>query len=321
MAESERSRWNTEITDVAPDEIRLRGYRIDALMGRVGYAGTVYLLITGELPSAAAERVLDAILVSSIDHGATPPSTLAARTAASTGAPLNAALAAGILSINEYHGGAIEKCMARLAELAEAEAGGEAPTPGGIGPSRTGDSPSPQEEAPTKEGKAAPTGEIPPSDGTGVPGPGDETPTPGPGDRAAAAAALVARSLGEKRRLSGFGHRIHRRDPRVARLFAVAEEAGLSGEWVARARALESALVEATGKPLYLNVDGAIAALLRELGIPAEVSNALFMVARLPGLIAHVTEEQRTQRPMRRIVPGAQQYDGPPPRELPEKGR
>ena len=55
--------------------------------------------------------MIDAILVSSIDHGATPPSALSAITVASTGADLNASVAAGILAISQYHGGAIEECM------------------------------------------------------------------------------------------------------------------------------------------------------------------------------------------------------------------
>src|SRR5213075_2045043 len=67
--------------------------------------------LTGSLPSKPVGRLIDAIFVSSIDHGASPPSALAARTAASTGAPFNAAIAAGLLSINKHHGGAVEDCM------------------------------------------------------------------------------------------------------------------------------------------------------------------------------------------------------------------
>ena len=103
--------WKTTITDVKPNELRLRGYRVDELMGNVTFGQAVYLALAGELPSAEVGKLMDAMLVSSIDHGATPPSALAARTAASTGAPLNAAIAAGVLSINEHHGGAIADCM------------------------------------------------------------------------------------------------------------------------------------------------------------------------------------------------------------------
>src|SRR5437667_11042887 len=62
---------------------------------------------------------MDAILVSSIDHGATPPSALAARTVASTGASLSASVAAGIMSINRHHGGAIEDCARQLKAITD----------------------------------------------------------------------------------------------------------------------------------------------------------------------------------------------------------
>ncbi|RMF28989.1 MAG: citryl-CoA lyase, partial [Chloroflexi bacterium] len=106
--------WKTAITQVKPNEIRLRGYRIDELMGRATFGQAVYLALRGELPSPEVGRLIEAMLVSSIDHGATPPSALAARTVASTGAPLNAAVAAGVLAISRYHGGAIEDAMRML---------------------------------------------------------------------------------------------------------------------------------------------------------------------------------------------------------------
>ncbi|MFQ5921631.1 MAG: citryl-CoA lyase [Anaerolineales bacterium] len=108
------SSWKTSITEIKPNEVRLRGYRIDELMGQVSFGQAVYLALKGELPASEVGNLLDAILVCSIDHGASPPSTLAARTAASTGAPVNAAVSAGLLSINRYHGAAIEDCMAIL---------------------------------------------------------------------------------------------------------------------------------------------------------------------------------------------------------------
>jgi len=103
--------WKTSITEIKPNEVRLRGYLIDELMGSISFAEAVYLAIKGDLPTAEVSKMMNAILVSSIDHGASPPSALAARTVASTGAPLNAAVAAGILSINRHHGGAIADCM------------------------------------------------------------------------------------------------------------------------------------------------------------------------------------------------------------------
>ena len=108
--------WKTSITQIKPNEVRLRGYRIDELMGKITFAQAIFLALKGELPDKNVADLLDAMLVSSIDHGATPPSALAARTVASTGADLNAAVAAGVLSINQFHGGAIYDCMGILME-------------------------------------------------------------------------------------------------------------------------------------------------------------------------------------------------------------
>ena len=109
-------KWPTAITKIESNEVAVRGYRIDELMGHLSFGQVAYLVLKGELPSPEVGRLMDAMLVSSIDHGATPPSALATHTAASTGATLNASIAAGVLSINRYHGGAIEGCMRLLLE-------------------------------------------------------------------------------------------------------------------------------------------------------------------------------------------------------------
>jgi citrate synthase len=263
----DKNTWTTSVTDVKPGKISYRGIPVEEMMGGASYGGATYLLLTGAMPTPAAARLLEAVLVSSMDHGTTPPSTLAARTAASTGAPLNAAVAAGILSINEYHGGAIERCAAHLREVAEVETNLLGPSPGEF-------------EAPPKEIVRE------------------------------AAREIVERHRRAGRRLAGFGHRVHPHDPRAARLLALAEEEGAGERWIARARALEQALVDASGKQLPLNVDGAIAVVVLALELPREAANGLFMIARLPGLIAHVLEERSTQRPMRRIDPNASRYAG-----------
>jgi len=87
-------RWPTAITQVEPNKVLLRGYPVDELMGRVSFSDAIYLVLTGELPDRTVSRVMDALLISTIDHGATPPATVAARNVASTGAPLRAAAAA-----------------------------------------------------------------------------------------------------------------------------------------------------------------------------------------------------------------------------------
>ncbi len=259
MTEQERKAvWTTGITQIEPNRVAVRGHEIASLMGHTSFGAAVYLILTGRVPSESVGRLMDAVLVSSIDHGATPPSCLAARTVASTGASLSQSVAAGILSINRHHGGAIEDGARYLSMLL----------------ARARD-----------EGR----------------------------ELDAVAQEEVARIKASGDRISGFGHRIHTQDPRTARLFELAGQAGLreSGSThMAAARAVERAFA-ATGKPLPINVDGAIGAILADLGLDPPVFNGIFMIARTPGLVAHVIEEQTREKPMRRIDPVLHAYDGP----------
>ncbi len=104
-------RWQTALTSITPNKILIRGYPVDEMMGRLSFAEAVYLLLMGELPTPAVGRLMEALVVASIDHGVTPPSTLAARNVATTGAPLKDCVAAGLLAFGPHHGGDVESCM------------------------------------------------------------------------------------------------------------------------------------------------------------------------------------------------------------------
>jgi citrate synthase len=101
--------WKSSITKVEPNHLITKGYRQEDLIGNIPYPHVVYLLVKGELPSKTHGKMMDAILTACIDHGVTSPSPMAARIVASGGVPLPSAVAAGILSIGDAHGGAIEK--------------------------------------------------------------------------------------------------------------------------------------------------------------------------------------------------------------------
>lgn len=102
-------KWKTGITKVEPNKIVTRGYRQDELIGNVPFSHVVFLLLKGDLPSENEGKMIDAILTACIDHGITPPSSQAARVVASGGVPMPTAIAAGLMSIGDFHGGAIEK--------------------------------------------------------------------------------------------------------------------------------------------------------------------------------------------------------------------
>jgi citrate synthase len=130
-------------------------------------------------------------------------------------------------------------------------------------------------------------------------------------------ATIVVTEYKEKnKRLPGYGHRIHTKDPRTLKLFQIASDLGIAGEYVRIAKAIENAIEQNSGKRLPINVDGAIATLLCEMNFPHELANAFFIIARIPGLVAHVYEEQTRMKPMRFINPKDHEYDGIPERKL-----
>jgi citrate synthase len=259
-------RWRTALTCIEPNKILMRGYPLDELMGRLTFGEAIYLLLIGEVPSPSIGMLMEAMLVSFIDHGATPPSTMAARNTATSGAPLRACVAAGVLGFGRYHGGDIESCIQFLDNGLELVRKGE----------------SYRDAAAELLRRCAETGEMPP----------------------------------------GFGHRFHTRDPRAARLFQMALELEVEGHHVQMIRAVEVMLSEhpdREGRVTPVNVDGAIAAICGDLGLPPAIADALFIISRVPGIAAHAWEERERQAPMREIDPKEHLYDGPSERRVPER--
>ena len=103
--------WSTSIIDMKPGMIRYRGYAIEELIGRVGFADMVYLMTLGELPHPAAAKLLEAALVAAVDHGPQAPSIAAARMAITCGVGINNAMASAINMLGDVHGGAGEQCV------------------------------------------------------------------------------------------------------------------------------------------------------------------------------------------------------------------
>ena len=259
--------WATALTQIEPNRILVRGYPLDEMMGRVGFGEAIHLMLTGEFPSPSIARLVEAMLVSFIDHGATPPSTLAARNAATGGASLRGCVAAGVLGFGRHHGGGLLACRQRLDE--------------GLALIRAGQSVH------------------------------------------HAAAALVDRMV-EANDIPppGFGHRVHTKDPRAARLLQLAHQLEVEAGYSQLIRAIDLALSRhpaLTDRPLPINVDGAAAAICGDIGFPPEVADALLLISRIPGLAAHSLEEQRREAPMRAIDPTTHTYDGPAERRMPDR--
>lgn len=260
------AKWNTALTCIEPNRILVRGYPLDEMMGRLSFGESIYLLLVGEVPGPAIGRLVEALLVSFIDHGVTPPPTLAARNVATTGAATRNAVAAGMLGFGKFFGGDIQACRQLLDEGLEL----------------------------TQSGKSYHE----------------------------AAIELVDRVHAKHDLFPGFGHRYHQRDPRAARLFQMALELDLEGPHSQMIRALEMALHDkgiGNETTMPINVDGAIAAVCADIGLAPEVSDAFFIISRIPGIVAHALEEQAREKPMRVIEPKQHGYDGPSERRLPDR--
>ena len=116
-----------------------------------------------------------------------------------------------------------------------------------------------------------------------------------------------------QKRIPGMGHRVHTEDPRTRVLFTMAQEFGLAGSGIEFMQAMEKAARKQI-RPLPVNIDGALSAVLYDLGFPPQLGKMVFIIGRIAGVTAHVMEEYTREKPMRVRIPV--KYDGPPPREM-----
>jgi len=248
--------WRTAIVDSGADHLRVRGHDVLELMQRSTFTDLIFLLHHNRVPTPGERRLVDAILIGVADHGPGAPSCAAARLAASGNRQsLSAAVAAGVLTIGDEHGGAGSNCMDLIVD--------------GLARVRQ-----------THRSLEQVAGE------------------------------LVVETRNQGLRIPGFGHRVHSAiDPRVAVLFDLAAREGLSGDGITFARALEQAISKHI-KPIPLNIDGALAAILVDMGFPSAVGRLLFIVGRVAGISTEVLEEHTREKPMRIKVPVV--YDGTP---------
>lgn len=213
------------------DRVVLRDRDLSDLFGRCTFAEVAYLTWTGRMPTPGEAKVLDAVLISLVDHGVTPSALAARLTYSSAPEALQGAVAAGLLGAGTVLLGSMEAAGQLLEELADTD----------------------------------------PADG---------------------ARHVVQTWRDEGRRIPGLGHALHKAgDPRVEPLLRVADEAGLSGRYVAAIRGLPSAMEAVTGHRLPVNATGAVAALLLELGLPWQMHRGVALASRAVGLVAHVMDE------------------------------
>mgnify|MGYP001545252692 FL=1 len=116
--------WHTSIIDMEPGRIALRGHPVEELIGTMGFAPMIWLMVTGEEIEGSRASLFEAALVAAVDHGPQAPSIAAARMAATCGIGLQSAMATGLNMLGDVHGGAGEQAVALYHAARDGEANG-----------------------------------------------------------------------------------------------------------------------------------------------------------------------------------------------------
>ena len=240
----------TAISRVEKDKIVTRGYNQRDLIEKIRYSDMIYLLLKGKLPTIREGRIFNHVLVSFCDHGATPPSTQTARLVASSGSPINSAVAGALLSFGHKHAGAIQKAM----ELYQSKVNSLILTQ--------------DQDLDNKQ-------------------------------IASLAIDIYNEYFVGDKKIPGFGHRYHDVDPRADKIMDLAIKEGFVGPHIKLALAVEDLVYQK--KKIRLNIDGANAAILSDLGFSPELGLGVFIIGRVPGIIAHINEERMDEEEFRRF--------------------
>lgn len=255
--------WRTAISDFDRDSIHIGGYRVRDMMRNLDFGGSLFVLYQQRVPSPAESRLLNAVMISVLDHGIVAPSAIA-RIVAASGVPLQACVAAGILTIGDVHGGAGEQVARRLKEWVAAA----------------------QEAGISMKEKAH---------------------------------QIVKDARARKERIEGYGHPLHPEgDERVDTMVALARELDLVGPHIELVLAIAEEIHKQSGRRIPVNVDGAMAGVLMDLGFDWRLTRVFVFVPRAAGIAAHAVEETVRERGWRVVAKHEDiEYDGPAARDFP----
>jgi citrate synthase len=202
------------------------------MIGARTFTQALLLQALGAEPSEMQVKVVDAVLVTIMEHGLVPSAIVTRLTHYGAPESFQGAIAAGLLGVGDRYAGTASECGEILERIVAAD------------------------------------------------------------DQAEQAREEVRAYRARKRPLPGFGHPIHHNlDPRVQRLLAVCEEAGVPGAHIGAMKLLETTLNQELGKNLVTNISAAIGAVLAEAGVPARMMRGIVLTARCAGLVGHLFEE------------------------------
>ena len=108
----------TRLCTHSTESITVRGADlVDDLIGELTFTEMTFFAITGRRPSKAQTRILDAVLVTLMEHGLTPSAIAARMIYGSTPESLQAGVSAGLLAVGSVFVGTMEGCAALIERI------------------------------------------------------------------------------------------------------------------------------------------------------------------------------------------------------------
>lgn len=233
----------TSIATHTNEDIYIRDKSLcQELIGKLTFTQMLFFQILGRVPTEGETTMVDACLVTLMEHGLTPSAIATRMIYSSAPEAMQAGVAAGLMGVGSVFVGTMEGNAALIERMLNSEAGVEAE-----------------------------------------------------------ALTIAKEFRSERKPLPGFGHHMHKPDdPRPIRLFTIAEEHAMTGPHIKALKALSAAIDEVYGKHITINATGAIAAVLGDCGVPAEIMRGFALITRCAGLVGHVHEEQ--SKPAMRVM-------------------
>ena len=211
------------------------------LIGKLSFTEMTMFQMLGQVPTPAQAALVDACLVTLMEHGMTPSAQAARLAYSSAREAMQGAVAAGLACVGSTFVGTMEGAAALISRMLDSD------------------------------------------------------------DLKAEATRIAEEHRAERKPLPGFGHHMHKPDdPRSIRLFELAREHGTAGAHQEALQTLSGAVDAVYGKHITINATGAVAAVLGDCGVPAEIMRGFALISRCAGLVGHIREEQ--VKPAMRVI-------------------
>jgi citrate synthase len=121
MADRKKSRASTAICHFDSDRIMVRGRNlVDEIMGTYSFTELMILQALGREPTKLQSRILDAVLVTIMEHGLVPSAIVTRLTHGGAPESFQGAIAAGLLGVGDRYAGTAAACGTILERIVAA---------------------------------------------------------------------------------------------------------------------------------------------------------------------------------------------------------